>query len=388
MSAADQELYQQARAVIPSLSYPYFMGMTGLAGRLEFVSLFRACPNTTPTMGELSRGLSTLGLEIQSNILAAGPLSLRRIQGRVGLKSAREIGAVAWLAAELRSPPTPHRCSRKNSVGWKLRGKAALSALFEELDAARLSASARQTALDLASHWRDQLAVAADFCSEIAGTGGTPYARRLMLAADSLYSASTALPEAKAAMNRKRSPREALRMSLNFASEELEISGGHLIDSACRGGHLSPVLMSALAEPTSVVLNWTALQEVIYLARSGSVPFRRLAAMRLAGSNSGQSIATLGQLLFDPTPAIARTALFSLVEAAGVEPVPLIGRAFSGLMQDEDPSDELLASMILLVKQLGIQPDEMSTDEASQTVRMSKGVLPLTWAAMRDASRD
>ena len=146
--------------------------------------------------------------------------------------------------------------------------------------------------------------------------------------------------------------------------------------------------MSALAEPASQQLSGPALQEVIYLARSGSVPFRRLAAMRSAGTNFPQSIATLGQLLFDPIPAIARTALFALVEAGKSEAIPVIGRALNGLLQDELPSDELLASMVILLGHLGAQPDEMLTDEASQGVHRSKAALPLTWASIRYLSRD
>ncbi len=390
MSAAHLELWQYARSVLPSLSYPYFMGMTGLAGRLEFVSLSCRCPETLPPPNELVLGLAALGLAFVEHLQpnTAGPTTVRRIKGPISRRSAREIGAAAWMAAELLQPPAPHSSGCELAIGWKYVGVQAIERLAKALEArSRWTGKARANVLGLVSDWAARIETAGLFCSELAGASRTPYAIRLNRAANLLATAAEVGVELCKGLEANRLKLAGAASRIQWMADCTTCSAYILIEAACRGDHLAGQMSVVLSEPATEALGGQDLQEVIYLARSGAPPFRRLAAMRLAGSRSPQSVATLGQLLFDPVPAIARTALFALVELVWDDAAVQIGRALNGLAQDDHPPDLLMASMMLTLAEFGASPVPALTEEARQRIEQLQTALPLTWRVLTTLSR-
>src|SRR5438067_6070239 len=96
-----QSLYESARALLPDLTLPYFLGMTGLAVHTPYTSMRCSC-SIRITNEEVYTRLTQLGIERLPSL--ADPSGderipkLRKSRGRTGSRLHREIIAVAELA--------------------------------------------------------------------------------------------------------------------------------------------------------------------------------------------------------------------------------------------------------------------------------------------------
>ncbi len=316
------DLYHAAQSALPGISFEYFMGMTGLAARTIFCSIDCSCADQLLDFGCLTDGLGRLGLRsVQPSEegpgIARQPYVLRKLRRRKGAKVNREILAVADLAAHLLEPPVPMLCTAKKSMLLTATGVWSYSAVVREIGWRPKLARTTKNALEVRLRaWIDSRATTAPFLRKLAGGRRTRYAVRLKRAAeafdrelrDGLQAAKTHLLE------RKSADIATIMADLRIAAEVAGLAAQNLIDAACIGAHTSEALRMALLEGPETALTGAALQEVVYLARSGARPFRQLAARRLSGSRAGQGYSTLCQLLYDRDYAVAITAAGSILD--------------------------------------------------------------------------
>lgn len=169
--------------------------------------------------------------------------------------------------------------------------------------------------------------IAAHWLIGRAGQQRTPYAVRLRRAGNGFQDEADILDRLV------RAPEN--RQLVQLAREKAEAAIFALTEAALMEAGIPQVVRSVLLEEVAEALTGTALQEILYLARAASRPLKVLAARRLAGGRGPQVAATLGQLLWEPYPPLADTALWAL-ERSHPEAASRIALGTARGMTEED----------------------------------------------------
>ncbi|HSV72688.1 MAG TPA: hypothetical protein VLH79_02900 [Chthonomonadales bacterium] len=274
--------------------------------------------------------------------------------------------ALADWAALGRRPALPGGCPRVALPCESATGLAAYGVWLRGLSlSARGGGESRVDALR-ARAWQRARWAGAAFLRAVAGAGRDPAARRLLRAADLLEREARDVlgPVGDRLAARRRS--EARR--LLAPGEALFDAALELVAEAVlmRMGAPAGAEECLLGDPEAI-LEGSALQEVIYLARAGARPFRQLAARRLAGARAAQASATLRELLFDRDAAVAETALWALLRGGGDEAVRVASRSYGSVPRVRAPGEVPLQRALLVETVLRGAPEAEALLDAARS---------------------
>ena len=197
--------------------------------------------------------------------------------------------------------------------------------------------------------WMRRLADAHAAVERMCGRSRTRDATRMRRAAarvgaayEALGRAEDALPSPGEAAARPRTAFERFRTELACVQDCMEDACGWMLEAACIRAGLPQHYVSLLHGAPDERIAEGQVGDLVYLARAGSVPFRRLAARRLAPLAHARGVAaTLRQLLHDAddlTALLAARAILDSGESADAgafldayvrRPIPAQPRAFS-----------------------------------------------------------
>jgi hypothetical protein len=284
--------------------------MLGAAGRTPFCSLDCLCAERKQS-GDVDCGkLSRLGLRAVAVPSGRGQPTIVRSNTPKARKRARELAALGDLAATILSPPMPYFCEKTNQPLCLTLGSESFKRLADSLSTTDSPNSMfPKTVLMQINAWMESYSVAATFLDGLAGNQSTAYHNRLRMAVSDF---SEIVNELRKDSLKSTSMRKAQIVSiLRDAQEIASDAAAKIIEAICISAGIKGDLTGALAGYTDAAKSGKILQEMIYIARSGSSLFKLLAAMRLAQSDRMQSAATLRQLIYDPDSLVALAAMRS-----------------------------------------------------------------------------
>lgn len=276
---------------------------------------------------------------------------VRRSRRPVGRSSMRIWNALLeWVAFALRAP-TWGRCAALPPAVPCGAGIAAYSLWADALERDPPATPGSLNALiRRARRWQTSREAASEFLRELAGTRRTAFANRLRYAADIFArEAQEALGPIPAAPH---GAPDLLRRAEAWEREAV----GDLMEAIVIALRLPEPTGTALLEPPEEPLSGMALQEMIYLARAGSPPFRTLAARRLAGSDHPQALSTLTQLLYDPEEMTREMALYTLAVHPSQRGVSMLRGVYRSLAEAVEPDESRLRRAITCLP--GVIPEE------------------------------
>lgn len=327
MTESETAWWEILHAREPTLTRPYVLGMMGRIARVAVCETGCACLLERETEISLQTGLARLGYRSVSS-----PAEAPRIHRlpQKGLRSQRELAALLDWTACIQRPPQSGVCFHRKEVtsGMGLAAYPIWIAAFGQAHRNQQTSLRKQ-----ADEWAEWRQAGSDFLRELAGKQRTPYALRLQRAADLLEQEAdiwTALSSS--------SPMNSTRSEIEEAARLALLAAGYIAEATFLTMHIASVVQSTLQDlfvpaPQSSLAGVT-LQEMVYLARTGTSPLRLLAARRLAGTDESTSISALSQLLYDTDAPTAETALWSLRQMSGAEQgrfVPLFVHVFRNL---------------------------------------------------------
>jgi hypothetical protein len=302
---SETEWWEILHAREPTLSRPYALGMMGWIARVAVCGAGCACLQEREIEESLQTGLARLGYRAVPPITIS--LKVHQLPQK-GLRSQRELAALLeWTACALR-PPYESVClhQKQATSGMGLAAYPIWIVAFEQVRGSE-QASLRKRA----AGWGEWKQTGSDFLRELAGKQRTPYALRLLRAADLLEEEADiwAILSSSGAM-------ENARSEIEKAARLAQSAAGYIAEATFLTMHLAAVVQNTLQDlflfSSPTALAGVTLQEMVYLARTGTPPLRLLAARRMAGTDEPASISALSQLLFDTDTPTAETALWAL----------------------------------------------------------------------------
>lgn len=266
---------------------------------------------------------------------------VRRSRRPVGRRSLRIWSALLeWVAFALRAP-TWGRCAALPPAVPCGAGLAAYSLWADALerDPPRTPGSLKAL-IRRARRWQTSREAASEFLRELAGTRRTAFANRLRYAADIFAR------EAREALGPIPTAPPAAPDLIRRAEAWEQEAVGYLMEAIVIALRLPKTTGSALLEPPEKPLTGMALQEMIYLARAGSPPFRTLAARRLTGSDHPQALSTLTQLLYDSEEMTHEMALYTLAMHPSQRGASILRGVYRSLAEAVEPKESRLRHVI------------------------------------------
>lgn len=366
-----EALYRSVLAAGKSVSYPYFLGTMGALGGFRFCRLDCLCaekqhPAAPPIAKAAELGVT---LHAASGRIIEGPSAPKR-------KSFRDAMSLTELVANMRSPALPYLCRRIDQPIWQLTGYTAAIGMAAE--AGRVAKLPHRAVKARVESWIRSCDLVKAFLQDLSGKQRTPSAVRLRrasttfdLAVNGCLHPLVALLAQRPKVNDSSLADQAARL-LSETGAILRYAGNHILEAACIISGVDGGLACALMLDGDSTLSGTQINELIYLARSASPPFRQLAAESLATAGQAQAVSTLRQLIYDKVTSVALAAATAFKMSMPESWPSTFVRAISDM--SEEPSEfpeEVVAGLLLHL----VQRDEWVELDSEEILHS----LPAAW---------
>ncbi len=303
--------------------------MLGLLGTTAFCTLGCMCQESRLFHSRVLKRTHRIGLSLAPIDDASAPqlgertctwrfggdrYNVARVQGfRRGI--ADTLGGLLDFVADLQHPIVQGECTTRG-VAHVGRGAAAYAAWETAMiGCQRLSSSRREAIMRHATSWSSMRLLASRFLISIAGARRTAWARSLRmagsLAADEANMLHDALIGGQATI-RVAGVVEVIREASSLARRIHGLAAWAALTGAGLDEPVTSELLRADGEPPDP----RTVGSLIYLARAGSAPFRRLALARLARSSEPQALATIRESANDGDSDVADVARWAMAERA------------------------------------------------------------------------
>jgi len=217
---------------------------------------------------------------------------------------------MSWCAAWL----CPFDATKSSSKHMVFLGRHAYRQWLDDLGrTSRISAKRRAAASVRAQAWQILCSNQAAVLRAIAGSKRDRTANLLRVAADSREDEASRLA-AVADLPRKKARPTALS-ALTDALACAERSFRATLEAACLSAllseHAAKAIISATTEEAASVLDHAAVEEVLYLARAGSLPIRAVTMCALAGVDDERALSLLQSTRCEAIPLLSATAVWA-----------------------------------------------------------------------------
>ena len=264
-------------------------------------------------------------------------------------------GSSRWLAllnssAITMRPAVIGLCPRRAEPTMRGCGRGAIDAFFNSLNTCSSPAQIRQTI----TRWKSGFIGAEYVLEGAAGVSKRRSANQLRRAAESCVRAIRILngidSNLKNLKGTKVQPFDRFRGEFALVAACADDASSLIVEAALSALGVEEALRAALFAEGNA--SGQALEELLYLARSGSPRFRQLAARRLAGVADNRATSVLRQLLYERDSAISDTALHALAQLPATDFLPMLRNIYPHVPPTRQGSAvSLRASILALLTQ-------------------------------------